>query len=1069
MAALKYKEEQNKVGYLLKPTESDDYHQIIDFLSESHMRESELGPPAILATIDKTPYTITEALVRSRLQLADDGDVVNLSIPKIYSGMDNLGYVTEGKLTFFKNKFSPQWRFLVHTLLHCLSTKSGSWDQFGSPIAIALICLSDGRRFNWSNYIFRGMVSNIKNVKKFLMYPRFLQTILGIETRVTRQYKVLAFSSKLFANMRLNFARHPMPLLPAMLLQAQAGGGAEVAEQVVPHPMPSSGHSLAYLPTLAKPPTSDPVASVLEHDHRSDQHESAAGSFPSREGAPLGGDFPPSPPRSSHAPAAGQPSGAELHDHKKLFKDVVEKLVKKVKSLEVKLKTKKRKMVVSDSDPEDNTTQDMDLDALRALANAAVAADSDIPSRNTSQVPAASSCAPTAGPSSTFEVPPALSAIPPGAFGVSPGPSVTLTAASAVPADSPKVPATVPVDSPNVPAGVSSKGKSPMVEEDIHVTARSFRQKEEDRLSEEAAKRLHEEEMAELEIERVEAQRKRQQEVLESAKFYNEDNWLNIRAQVEANASLSQTLLGDDERQNRPLTPAQQKAYMRQYVKNQSSAIYNTGWTMAYVKYFSDEQLLQEFKKIRKVQPQSQIQFSRTLKRPGPVLEEPSTKRPKSPEAHTPSMPEVYVSLSVTSPPSSRTRRKSLGLVVDEDSDDEDYVDEVWSTVVGWEVLSTPLGRINALYRIDGSTKHFTTLRQILHLVDRQDLMKLYGLVVQYYKHHPAAGAGLLFWGDLQVLFGSQAGGKGSCVWNNQSQWEIRSWRLYTLSNVHVLETISGAVLSMFTDVSYPLSVELMKKMLLHKLEIDSDFVGNDLTTAEVIVPTDSYIVPTGRVIVATGTYVVSADPDYSSKNHVRKFLRALALKRKAKVAAIKEAKILATLPFDELIGNLKVYETILGGDGFASKPIKEKVMPIALKANITRGQTSSNITCQDKSNEEEEINLMAKKFGKLFRKVVKKHDKFDICKEKTKGDGISRRECGCYNCGSKNHLIGNFSKPNRNKAFIGVAWSDSEDGDEPQNDVTVSWQLILKRYNLILLLLITAQTSLICKRKVRN
>nr|GEZ44214.1 putative ribonuclease H-like domain-containing protein [Tanacetum cinerariifolium] len=141
-------DEHNKVGYLLKPTGSDDYHQIIDFLRASRIRSPELGPPAIQATIDKTPYTITEDLVRSQLQLADDGGIDDLPIAKIYSGMDNLGYVTEGKLTFFKNKFSPQWRFLVHTILHCLSTKSGSWDQFGSPIAVALICLSDGRRFN---------------------------------------------------------------------------------------------------------------------------------------------------------------------------------------------------------------------------------------------------------------------------------------------------------------------------------------------------------------------------------------------------------------------------------------------------------------------------------------------------------------------------------------------------------------------------------------------------------------------------------------------------------------------------------------------------------------------------------------------------------------------------------------------------------------------------------------------------------------------------------------------------------------------------------------------------------
>nr|GFA54641.1 uncharacterized mitochondrial protein AtMg00810-like [Tanacetum cinerariifolium] len=75
------------------------------FWSTATHMAPELGPPAILATIDKTPYTITKELVRSRLQLADDGGIADLPIPKIYSGMDNLGYVTEGKLTFFKNKF----------------------------------------------------------------------------------------------------------------------------------------------------------------------------------------------------------------------------------------------------------------------------------------------------------------------------------------------------------------------------------------------------------------------------------------------------------------------------------------------------------------------------------------------------------------------------------------------------------------------------------------------------------------------------------------------------------------------------------------------------------------------------------------------------------------------------------------------------------------------------------------------------------------------------------------------------------------------------------------------------
>ncbi|GJS74854.1 hypothetical protein Tco_0707695 [Tanacetum coccineum] len=121
-------------------------------------------------------------------------------------------------------------------------------------------------------------------------------------------------------------------------------------------------------------------------------------------------------------------------------------------------------------------------------------------------------------------------------------------------------------------------------------------------------------------------------------------------------------------------------------------------------------------------------------------------------------------------------------------------------------------------------------------MVDRQDLLKLYGMVVTYYENHLVAGAGLMLWGDLQVLMDSQEGGKGSFVWNNQSLWQIRSWRLYTLSNVHVLETVSGEVLYMFADVSYPLSVKLMERMLKHKLEIDKDVVGNDMTTAEQLI-----------------------------------------------------------------------------------------------------------------------------------------------------------------------------------------------------------------------------------------
>nr|GEW94778.1 UBN2 domain-containing protein [Tanacetum cinerariifolium] len=84
-------------------------------------------------------------------------------------------------------------------------------------------------------------------------------------------------------------------------------------------------------------------------------------------------------------------------------------------------------------------------------------------------------------------------------------------------------------------------------------------------------------------------------------------------------------------------------------------------------------------------------------------------------------------------------------------------------------------------------------------------------------------------------------------------------------------------------------------------------------------------------------TSLKSLDPNYSNKNHVRKFLRALSLKWRAKVTAIEEAKDLATPPLYELIGNLKVYEMVLDNDGITSKTTKEKVKSLALKAKFTK------------------------------------------------------------------------------------------------------------------------------------
>ncbi|GJV67890.1 DUF4219 domain-containing protein [Tanacetum coccineum] len=178
-------------------------------------------------------------------------------------------------------------------------------------------------------------------------------------------------------------------------------------------------------------------------------------------------------------------------------------------------------------------------------------------------------------------------------------------------------------------------------------------------------------------------------------------------------------------------------------------------------------------------------------------------------------------------------------------------------------------------------------------------------------------------------------------------------------------------------------------------------------------------------------------DPDYSSKNHVRKFLRALPLKWRAKVTTIEEAKDLATLSFDELVSNLKVYEMILKNDGIASKTTtKEKVKSLALKAKVTREQTSDDSDSQGGSDEDvdeeeaEAFNLMPRNFYKFFRKGNRfghgnrcgnGANRFGRGRENSfgnKGSESSRQKGVCYNYRVEGHFASECTKPKENKAL---------------------------------------------------
>nr|GEW00312.1 UBN2 domain-containing protein [Tanacetum cinerariifolium] len=111
-------------------------------------------------------------------------------------------------------------------------------------------------------------------------------------------------------------------------------------------------------------------------------------------------------------------------------------------------------------------------------------------------------------------------------------------------------------------------------------------------------------------------------------------------------------------------------------------------------------------------------------------------------------------------------------------------------------------------------------------------------------------------------------------------------------------------------------------------------------------------------------TSLKALDEYYSSKNYVRKFLKALHHKWRAKVMGIEESKDLTSLSLDELIENLKVHEMIIKKD---SEIVKAKVerKSLALKAK----KESRNEECSTFGSEDEEYAMAVRDFKKFFKR----------------------------------------------------------------------------------------------------
>ncbi|GJZ62790.1 hypothetical protein Tco_0619211 [Tanacetum coccineum] len=279
MANLKFADTHNMVAFLSKPAKSEGFKQIVDFLNAHPIKHALTVNPTIYtscieqfwatvkaktvngevqlqALVDGKKIIITESTVRRDLQLEDAEGVDCLPNATIFEQLALMGYEqVSQKLTFYKAFFSPQWKFLIHMILQCLSSKATACNEFSSTMASAIICLATNQKFNFSKYIFESMVKNLDNVGKFLMYPRFVQVFLDKQLEGMSNHNMIyiepSHTKKIFRNtirVGKGFYGRETPLFQTMVVQDQAEMGEGSANPIDPY----------HTPTFIQPSTSQP-------------------------------------------------------------------------------------------------------------------------------------------------------------------------------------------------------------------------------------------------------------------------------------------------------------------------------------------------------------------------------------------------------------------------------------------------------------------------------------------------------------------------------------------------------------------------------------------------------------------------------------------------------------------------------------------------------------------------------------------------------------------------------------------------------------------------------------------
>ncbi|GJY11589.1 hypothetical protein Tco_0380898 [Tanacetum coccineum] len=264
-------------------------------------------------------------------------------------------------------------------------------------------------------------------------------------------------------------------------------------------------------------------------------------------------------------------------------------------------------------------------------------------------------------------------------------------------------------------------------------------------------------------------------------------------------------------KKNKPMTQAEQRNYMMNYVRSQSH-----GWTIPQLKKLSFEELKVQFERtIRSIEnfiPMDSEKEKESLKRSGETLQGAEKKKQKVLDVEDIPIPE---SAKFVKEKEIEVKQPVLKM-----KPESGEVDITSSKIVKWKILRHGGKGYCHLIRANQRDSVFVNFRAMLHNILRDDLVDLYKIVLQKTTAYgPKEDLERAFAKNLRIMFDPPQ--SEDTVWNLPMHIPIMNWRYYDSCNVQCLNLHNTTAIYMLAERSYPLSEEVCSMMLKKKL-----FVG---------------------------------------------------------------------------------------------------------------------------------------------------------------------------------------------------------------------------------------------------